>query len=73
MVFLLFSILIIYSDLYYDILIVLYIEDNKGRECKNFWPESTISADSYPLEVRKNPQLFHILLSGIFKHFEFCI
>jgi len=36
MVFLLFSILIIYSDLYYDILIVLYIEDNKGRECKNF-------------------------------------
>lgn len=32
MVFLLFPILIIYSDLYCDILIVLCVEDNKGRE-----------------------------------------
>lgn len=35
MVFLLFSILIGYGDLYCDILIILYIEDSERRECTN--------------------------------------
>ena len=37
MVFLLFSISVSYSDSYCDILIVLHIEDNKGRESAIFF------------------------------------